>query len=89
MSDKKVYVFSDVVLVQIRELLQLSMITGTPIIEHLRAMRMEEDKDTGKLMLCVEYVEGFNKMVLDLREKALKLQEQWQKKEAEDDSEKN
>ncbi|MEM4367755.1 MAG: hypothetical protein QXO21_01890 [Candidatus Anstonellales archaeon] len=70
---RKIYKLSDQLIGQIRELLQLSLLTGTYIVDHMRAMILEEDpKNPGKLFLAKEYVEGWNKMIQELAEQAEK-----------------
>ena len=54
----------------IRELVQLTLLTGTNVVDHLRAVRCEIDEETNKLVPTVEYVEAYNEMVEQLVEKA-------------------
>jgi len=58
----------------VRELVQLSLITGTNIVDHLRSIEMEMDTETNKLVPTVEYVEAYNSMVEELVEKANQAQ---------------
>lgn len=60
---KKEFKFSDQVIGQVRELLQLAMLTGTNFVDHMRSVRMEEsDKVEGGLILSESYVSGWNEM---------------------------
>lgn len=51
--------FSDELIGQIRDLLQVAILTGTDIIDHLRMVYVEVD-DNGRLTLTNEYKEVFN-----------------------------
>ena len=76
MSDKKYYALSDEVIFQIRELLQLALITGTHIVDNMRQMRLEEAVD-GSLVLTEEYKQYHLNVVSGLMKEieALKNQE--------------
>jgi hypothetical protein len=63
MADKKELRLTDQVIGQVRELLQLSMLTGTNFVDHMRALRVEESAATdGALILTESYVSGWNEM---------------------------
>lgn len=53
---------SDQVIGQIRELLQLSILTQTNFVDHMRAVRLEESEETHALILSENYVNGWNEM---------------------------
>lgn len=74
---KKEFKFSDQVIGQVRELLQLSMLTGTNFVDHMRSVRMEEsDKVEGGLILSEAYVAGWNEMAIGYHaEAALKAEQ--------------
>ena len=58
MSEKKYFALSDEVIFQIRELVQLAMLTGTNLVDHMRQMRFEEDETNpvkGHLTLTEQY----------------------------------
>lgn len=57
---------SDQVIGQLRELLQLSMISGTNFVDNCRAVRLECTPGDTNLTLSSDYVEGWNKMAKDL-----------------------
>jgi hypothetical protein len=60
---KKELRLTDQVVGQLRELLQLSMLTGTNFVDHCRALRVEESEKTeGTLILTESYVKGWNEM---------------------------
>ena len=64
MKDRKPFMFSDQLIGQIREILQLSIMTGTHIVDIFRLLRAEEDlNNPGKLVLTPEYVEHYNNMI--------------------------
>lgn len=68
---KKELRLSDQVIGQIRELLQLSLLTQTNFVDHMRAMRVEEsDKTEGALILTENYVNGWNDMAHKFHEQA-------------------
>lgn len=72
-EDKKVLKFSDDLIVVVREIIQLSLLTGTNLVDHFRAVQCEEDG--GKLVPTKEYVAAYNDMVAKLNEEAMKQQE--------------
>lgn len=60
---KKALRLSDQVIGQLRELLQLSMLTATNFVDHCRALQLEESEKTeGVLILSEAYVQGWNEM---------------------------
>lgn len=69
-EDALVVKMSDDMIAVIRELVQLSLLTGTNIVDHLRAITCEVDADTSKLVPTEEYVEAYNDMIEDLVKKA-------------------
>jgi len=74
---KKEYRLSDQVIGQLRELLQLSMLTGTSFVDHCRALRIEESEKTeGVLILSEGYVTGWNALAQKLYQQAQKKAEQ-------------
>jgi hypothetical protein len=65
MSDptKKIFKLTDQVIGQIKELLQLAILTNTPIIDHFRTIELEEsDTKSGSLILSEAYCVGWNEM---------------------------
>lgn len=63
---------SDQVIGQIRELLQLSILTQSNFVDHMRALRLEHSNQTeGSLILSRNYVEGWNDMAEKLHSQAL------------------
>lgn len=73
-TETKVLKLSDDAIYMVRELIQLSLLTGTNLVDHFRAMRFTEG-DNGYVMVLPEYVVSYNEMVQKLNEDALKLQE--------------
>lgn len=54
----------------IRELVQLTLITGTNIVDHFRAIRCEVDPETNKIIPTEQYTESYNNMVEELEKQA-------------------
>jgi len=69
MADEKKFKLSDDLIAVVRELVQLALITGTNIVDHLRAVEVELDEQE-KVVPTVGYVEAYNKMVEELVQKA-------------------
>lgn len=61
---------SDDLIAVIRELVQLSILTGTNIVDHFRAITCEIDAETNKLVPTEDYVEAYNTMVDQLVKQA-------------------
>lgn len=69
---KKELRLSDQVIGQIREVLQLSLLTQTNFVDHMRALRVEESEKTdGVLILSEGYVSGWNEMAEKFHSQAL------------------
>jgi len=69
---KKELRLSDQVIGQIREVLQLSLLTQTNFVDHMRALRVEESEKTdGVLILSESYVTGWNEMAEKFHTQAL------------------
>ena len=63
-EDKKYFGLNDAVIFQVRELIQLAMLTETNLVDHLRQLRFEESTETpGLLSLTPEYVQYHNNVV--------------------------
>ena len=74
---KPEYKLSDQVIGQIRELLQLALLTRTNFVDHMRSLRLEESEKTeGSMILTESYVEGWNKMGEQFMEQAQMISEQ-------------
>ncbi|NBP56182.1 hypothetical protein EBU71_06555 [bacterium] len=70
-TNRKLYKVDDNVIGMVRELVQLSLLTGTNIIDHLRALVLEVHPEDGRFVtVCPEYVEGYNRMVESLNKQA-------------------
>lgn len=77
---------SDDLISMVRELVQFSLLTGTNIVDHFRALQMESmPGKPGYLTLTKNYVKAWNDMVLQLNEEAAKQQSDMQKTEATED----
>tara|TARA_R100000734_G_C3200738_1_gene19682 strand:- start:132 stop:350 length:219 start_codon:yes stop_codon:yes gene_type:complete len=61
----------DTAIAQIVKLIQMALLTGTDIVDHLRMMQLEVN-DKNKIVLNTEYAEIFNEQI----EKMIKASEQ-------------
>jgi len=69
--EKKYFKMNDDLIGMIRELVQLALLTGTNIVDHLRAIVIEvAPHDKRFVTVAPEYVEAYNKMVEDLNRQA-------------------
>ncbi len=76
MSNKELKL-SDQVIGQIREVLQLSMLTETNFVDHMRALRVEvSEKSENTLILSEGYVKGWNDMAEAFHNQALEKAQQ-------------
>lgn len=72
---------SDDAIVMIRELIQLSILTGTNVVDHFRALQLEPTEENPSLLTVTEdYLNAYNDMVNKLNEAAVKMHEEAQKK---------
>jgi hypothetical protein len=62
--------FSDDLIAVVRELVQLSILTGTNVVDHLRAITTRVDPKSQKLVPTEEYVEAYNSMIEELARQA-------------------
>jgi len=71
-STRKVMKLSDEFIFQLVRTLQLAMLTGTNIADHLRQFRIEQDpiSETPQAILTPEYQAYFDKMIENMVEKA-------------------
>ena len=76
MSDKKVFELSDELIGQLAKLLQLSILTGTNVVDHFRLLRVETEE--GRLTLTPEYKEYFENSLNSMLKEAEQLQEEMQ-----------
>jgi hypothetical protein len=87
-SERKTFKLSDDVIALIRDVLQLSLLTNSNIIDHLRAVSLEADTTRPSyLTLTPEYVEAYNAHIDELNRKAEQAAEEAQKTLATDDEE--
>jgi len=85
MSDekKKTFALGDDSIAIIRELVQLSILTGTNIIDHFRALQLTEDED-GKLVPTDAYIQSYNDHIEELSAQAESLRQQASETRADD-----
>lgn len=72
-TERKTYKLSDDFIALVRDLLQLSLLTNTNIIDHLRAVIVEPETTEARahyLTLTPEYVEAYNAHIEELNKKA-------------------
>lgn len=70
-ANRTLYKIDDNVIAMVRELVQLSLLTGTNIVDHLRSVVVEvHPEDKRYVTLCPEYVESYNRMVENLNKQA-------------------
>lgn len=63
--ERKIFKLDDSVLAQIVRIVQLGILTGTDIVDHMRQLKLEESGLTlGSLMLTPEYTQ-YDKDVVD------------------------
>lgn len=64
------YKLSDEVIGIVRELVQLSLLTGTNLVDHMRAVVVETTADGKYITVSPEYVESYNKYIDNLNAQA-------------------
>lgn len=70
-APRAVYKISDDLIGMIRELVQLALLTGTNIVDHLRAVVVEVSETDGRcITVSPEYVQAYNDMILKLNAEA-------------------
>lgn len=76
-AEKTVFKISDDLIGMVRELVQLSLLTGTNIVDHLRAVVVEVSaSDKRYVTVSPEYVDAYNEMIEKLNVEAeAKMQE--------------
>ena len=68
---RKIFRLSDDVIAMVRELVQLSLLTGTNIVDHLRSVVVEPSPEDARFItLCPEYIEAYNRQVEALAKEA-------------------
>lgn len=86
-ENKQVFKLSDELIAVVRELIQLSIITGTNIVDHMRAVRVETAVDNS-ILPTEEYINQYNLYVQELEKQAVEMQEKMQETLADDTDEK-
>ena len=85
-AERQVFKMADDLISMIRELVQLSLLTGTNVVDHFRALQMEATEEKPSyLTVTPEYVQAYNTMILKLNEEAKRHQEEMQKTPAIED----
>lgn len=84
-TDKaEVYKLGDDLIAVVRELVQLSLLTGTNIVDHLRAVRTELVENS--IVPTEDYINEYNAYIEELQKQAEELQAKMQQQEATDDT---
>lgn len=82
-DEKKFLKMSDEVIALVRELVQLSILTGTNIVDHLRAIQLSSTDD-GFVYPTEQYINSYNAQIEELTKKAEEMQAKMQAQEAVD-----
>lgn len=82
-QEKKVLKMSDDTIAVVREIVQLSILTGTNLVDHMRAVRLEEVE--GSVYPTQEYIDAYNAQIEELAKKAEETQAKMQAQEAGDE----
>lgn len=70
------YKLSDDLIAIVRELVQISLLTGTNVIDHFRGLVVEPaEQDPEKLVPTEEYIQAYNDMVEKFEQERAKQQE--------------
>jgi hypothetical protein len=83
-TDKRYFKVSDELIGMIRELVQLALITGTNIVDHMRALVVEETPDGRFITVSPEYVQAYNDMIEKLHKEAEERIAEMQKRVADE-----
>lgn len=78
-SEREMARLGDDAIAIIRELVQLSLLTGSNIVDHLRSLVLERDQNSGNLVPTPEYIEAYNNMVESLAAQAEQAQQEYEK----------
>lgn len=81
-KERKVLKMSDDTIAVVREVVQLSILTGTNLVDHMRAIRLEEID--GNIYPTQEYIDAYNAQIEELAKKAEETQAKMQAQEAGD-----
>lgn len=73
-SPKRHYKLGDDLIAVIRELVQLSILTGTNVVDHFRAINFEIHEQTGKAVPTQDYMDAYSDMMEKLQEQAEQAQ---------------
>lgn len=75
-DDRLVFQLSDQTIGQVSTLVQLAILTGTDVVDHLRLMVLEPREEDDRLVPTPEYLRVFRDNVLRMEREAQALQEQ-------------
>jgi len=75
--ERKIWKLNDEFIIQLTRLIQLAMLTGTNVVDHMRLMRVEQSaSNADTVVLTPEYLEYFEENIEKMIEQANTLQEQ-------------
>ena len=81
-EEQNTYRLGDDVIAVIRELIQLSLLTGTNIVDHMRAVRVEVIE--GAVVPTEEYIAAYNAQIEEMSKQAEAQTEERQTRLADD-----
>lgn len=77
---RKPYKLNDELIYKIAQLIQLAMLTGTNVVDHMRQLRVEESSEFPEsLVLTPEYKEYFDKVLQVMLDEVNEIKESQQK----------
>lgn len=77
---RKPYKLNDELIFKIAQLVQLAMLTGTNVVDHMRQLRVEESQEfTESLVLTPEYKDYFDKVLQVMLDEVNEIKETQQK----------
>lgn len=69
-TERQTFRLSDDLIGMVRELIQLALLTGTNIVDHMRALVVEPGPDGRTVTITPEYVASYNQMIMELNAQA-------------------
>lgn len=82
-QERESFRMGDDLIAVVRELIQLSLLTGTNIVDHMRAVRCEVVD--GTVIPTIEYIEAYNSQIEELAKQAQAEAESMQEQLADDE----
>jgi len=82
--NKPTYRIDDSLVAQLAKLLQLAILTGTPVVDNLRTLEVELDDATGYVTMSAEYKAGFDSAIKRMLDEAERISTAMQNTVADD-----